>query len=170
MARIKSAIKKNKQIEKRTLQNKSVKSSVSTAMKKFKTAVNANNVEEADKLLSAAFKAIDSACSGGIIHKNNAARKKAGLAKLLNDLKTGKLLIAAKVDSKTKMAEKRAKMAEERAAIIKANTEAREKRAADKVEAEKNAKKKPAKKVEEKPAEKAPAKPKAAKAKKTDAE
>ena len=66
MANIKSAKKRIKVTEKKTLRNKMIKSALKTAIKKFEVAVAAKNVEEAK------------------VHKNMAARKKSRLAAKLN--------------------------------------------------------------------------------------
>ena len=50
MANIKSAQKRIKVTEKKTLQNKMVKSALKTAIKKFEAAVAAKNAEEAKAL------------------------------------------------------------------------------------------------------------------------
>lgn len=84
MPNIKSAIKRVKVIEKKTMRNNMVKSSYKTAIKKFEQAIDAGNVEEAKTLFSEATKKIDQACTKGVIVKNNAARKKSKLAKKLN--------------------------------------------------------------------------------------
>ena len=84
MANIKSAMKRIKVIEKKTLRNKIVKTSVKTAVKKFESAVAAGNLDEAKTLLSAAVCEIDKAASKGIIHKNAASRKKSRLSIALN--------------------------------------------------------------------------------------
>ena len=87
MPNIKSAIKRTRVIEKKTLRNNMIKSGYRTAVKKFEQAVEAKNVEEATKLLQEATKKIDQACTKGVIVKNTAARKKSNLAKKLNALK-----------------------------------------------------------------------------------
>jgi small subunit ribosomal protein S20 len=84
LANIKSAKKRIKVIEKKTLRNKIIKSSTKTAMKKVLTAINAGQKEEAKAALVNAAKLIDKACTKGVYHKNNAARKKSRLAKLVN--------------------------------------------------------------------------------------
>lgn len=109
MANIKSSKKRVKVIAKKTLENKSKRTQVSTIIKKFKSAILSNNAVEAEALLPEVYSVIDSAASDGILHKNNAANKKSALAKTLSDLKSGKLVIAAKVDNKTRIAEKRAR-------------------------------------------------------------
>ena len=83
MPNIKSAKKRVSIIEKKTLQNKRVKSELKTVLKKANAALtaNADNKEDAVKL---AVKKVDQACAKGILHKNNAARKKSQLMRLLN--------------------------------------------------------------------------------------
>ena len=80
---IKSAKKRVLVTEKKTLQNKAIKSALKTQIKKFLAAVNAGDKELANKLYPETVSAIDSAASKGILHKNNAANKKAKLAKKL---------------------------------------------------------------------------------------
>ena len=84
MPNIKFAKKRVLVIEKKTAVNKAVKSALKTQIKKFLAAVTAGNKEEATKLYPETVSAIDSAASKGILHKNNAANKKAKLAKKLN--------------------------------------------------------------------------------------
>lgn len=84
MPNIKSAKKRVKVIEKKTLRNNMIKSGYKTAVRKFEEAINAGNMEEAKTLLSEATKKIDQACSKGVIVKNTAARKKSSLSKKLN--------------------------------------------------------------------------------------
>jgi len=84
MPNIKSAKKRVKIIEKKTLQNSMIKSAYKSAIKKFESSLEAGNIEEAKSLFSEATKKIDQACSKGVIVKNTAARKKSSLAKKLN--------------------------------------------------------------------------------------
>ena len=84
MPNIKSAKKRVKIIEKKTLRNNMIKSAYKTAVKKFEQAVKAGNIDEAKVLFSEATKKIDQACSKGVIVKNTAARKKSNLSKKLN--------------------------------------------------------------------------------------
>ena len=84
MPNIKSAKKRVKIIEKKTLRNNMIKSEYKTAVKRFEEALNNNNVEEATKLFSEATKKIDQACTKGVIVKNTAARKKSSMSKKLN--------------------------------------------------------------------------------------
>jgi small subunit ribosomal protein S20 len=63
VANIKSQIKRNKQNEKRRLRNKAVKSSLKTAIRKFREAADQGNVEEAVLLMRAASRQLDKAAS-----------------------------------------------------------------------------------------------------------
>ncbi len=83
MPNIKSAEKRVLVTEKKTLENKVVKSALKTQIKKFLAAVAAGEKEKAAALYSETVSAIDSAVTKGILHKNNAANKKAKLAKKL---------------------------------------------------------------------------------------
>ena len=86
MPNIKSAKKRAKIIEKKTLENNMIKTAYKTAVKKFEEAVASGNVEEAKALLSEATKKIDQACTKGVIVKNTASRKKSSLSKKLNTI------------------------------------------------------------------------------------
>lgn len=83
MPHYKSAFKRLRQQEKRRLYNKANRSKMRTFIKKVKTA---QNREEALLRLNEAFSVIDKMAKKGIIHKNNAARKKARLAQFVNKL------------------------------------------------------------------------------------
>ncbi len=84
MPNIKSAKKRVKVIEKKTLRNNRIKSGYKSAVRKFEEAIVAGNIEEAKILFSEATKKIDQACTKGVIVKNTAARKKSSLSKKLN--------------------------------------------------------------------------------------
>lgn len=86
MANIKSAKKRIKVIETKTLRNKIVKSALKTTIKKFETAIAEGNAETSTAAYTNATKALDMAASKGIIHKNKAARTKSRLAAKLNAL------------------------------------------------------------------------------------
>ena len=81
MPNIKSAKKRVLVNDKKTEQNKNIRSAVKTAIKKVDLLVKENKAEEAKIALNDAFAIIDSACSKNIYHKNNASNKKAKLAK-----------------------------------------------------------------------------------------
>jgi small subunit ribosomal protein S20 len=80
---IKSAKKRVLVTEKKAEQNKAIKSALKTQIKKFLAAVNAGDKELANSLYPDTVSAIDGAVTKGILHKNNAANKKAKLAKKL---------------------------------------------------------------------------------------
>ena len=84
MPNIKSAKKRVKIIEKKTLTNNMIKTGYKSAVKKFEEAIAAGDLEEAKTLFSEATKKIDQACTKGVIVKNTAARKKSSLSKKLN--------------------------------------------------------------------------------------
>lgn len=80
MPNIKSAKKRVKVIEKKTLINLSHKTALKTAIKKFEKAAQNGDKENVQALFNDAVKKLDKAVSQGILHKNNAARKKSQLA------------------------------------------------------------------------------------------
>ncbi|MEV0620862.1 30S ribosomal protein S20 [Nonomuraea sp. NPDC050404] len=81
MANIKSQIKRNKQNEKARLRNKAVKSSLKTAVRKFREAAEQGDVAQATALQQVAARQLDKAVSKGVIHKNQAANRKSAIAK-----------------------------------------------------------------------------------------
>ena len=81
MANIKSAIKRNRQNEKRALGNKAVRSRMRTYTKK---ALDSAGTESGPEDLRLAIKHIDKAATKGVIHKNTASRKKSRLTKAVN--------------------------------------------------------------------------------------
>ena len=86
MANIKSQEKRNRTNERRRLRNKSVKSSLHTAVRGFREAIEAGDKDKATDLLVATSRKLDKAVSKGVIHKNQAANRKSGLAAALNNL------------------------------------------------------------------------------------
>ncbi len=80
MANIKSQIKRIKQNEKRRQRNRSVKSSLKTAIRKFREAADSGDRQTATVAMRAASRALDKAASKGVIHKNQAANKKSAMA------------------------------------------------------------------------------------------
>ena len=83
MANIKSQIKRNRQNEARRLRNKAVRSEMKTRTKSALAAVGSEDEEAAIKL---AMKRIDKSAALGVIHKNQAANRKARLMRRLNAL------------------------------------------------------------------------------------
>jgi small subunit ribosomal protein S20 len=85
VANIKSQIKRNRQNEIRRVRNKAVKSEIKTRVKVAVTAAE-SGAETAPADLKTAIKRLDKAASKGIIHKNQAARRKSRLMKRLAGL------------------------------------------------------------------------------------
>lgn len=81
MANIKSQIKRVKTNEKSYLRNKSVSSSIKTAIRKFRDAVAKGDAAATTTELRAASKALDVAVAKGVVHRNTAANKKSSMAK-----------------------------------------------------------------------------------------
>lgn len=75
LATHKSAIKRQKQAERKHEINKSVKSTLRTLAKKVEQAVAAKNTDAAKEAMAKAMKAYDKAASAGIVHKNLASRR-----------------------------------------------------------------------------------------------
>ena len=83
MPNIKSAKKRVLVTEAKNARNKAAKSALKTSIKKANAAIDANAADKAE-LVKVAVKKIDQAAAKGLIHKNNAAHKKAALAIRLN--------------------------------------------------------------------------------------
>jgi len=86
VANIKSQEKRNRTNERRRLRNKSVKSSLHTAIRRFREAAESGDKDKATELLASTNRKLDKAASKGVIHKNQAANKKSALALTLNKL------------------------------------------------------------------------------------
>ncbi len=86
MANIKSQIKRIKTNEKARLRNKSVKSSLKTAIRKYREAADAGDAAAATTLMRDASQALDKAASKGVIHANQAANRKSAMAKRVAQL------------------------------------------------------------------------------------
>ena len=84
MANIKSAKKRVLVNQSKAARNKSRNSAMKTAIKKAHVAAETNAADK-EAVVRAAIKKVDQACAKNLIHKNNAARKKSALAKLLAD-------------------------------------------------------------------------------------
>jgi small subunit ribosomal protein S20 len=86
VANIKSQIKRNKQNEKAHQRNKAVKSALKTSVRQFREAADAGDAERAEQALRAAYVKLDKAASKGVIHKNQAANRKAAIAKRAQEI------------------------------------------------------------------------------------
>jgi small subunit ribosomal protein S20 len=86
VANIKSQIKRIKTNEKARLRNKSVKSSLKTAVRRFREAAESGDRETTLTAMTAASRELDKAASKGVIHANQAANKKSAMAKKANSI------------------------------------------------------------------------------------
>ena len=84
MPNIKSAKKRVLVTETKTLRNKSVKTAMKTALKKFDAAIEEGNKEAVQAAFQNAVKVVDQTAAKGVIKANTANRKKSQLAKKLN--------------------------------------------------------------------------------------
>ena len=83
MANIKSAKKRINTIQRRREENRYVKATISTMIKNFRKLIEEGKIEEAEKYSKEVYSYVDSACSKGVIHRNNASRKIGRLAEAL---------------------------------------------------------------------------------------
>ena len=83
MPNIKSAKKRVLVNKTKAARNKSANSALKTALKKANVAIETNAADK-DAVVKAAMITVDKAVAKGLIHKNNAARKKSALATKLN--------------------------------------------------------------------------------------
>ena len=83
MANIKSAIKRNRQNKKRREHNRIFRGAARTMVKKARQAIEAEDLDAAREATMAAVSALDKAAEKGILHKNNASRRKSRLMKKL---------------------------------------------------------------------------------------
>jgi small subunit ribosomal protein S20 len=86
VANIKSQIKRNRTNEKARLRNKSVKSSLKTAIRRFREAADAGDRDAAVTAMRTASQQLDKAASKGVIHGRQAANKKSAMAQRANSL------------------------------------------------------------------------------------
>ena len=84
MANIKSQKKRVLTNAKATVRNKSVRSGVRTSVRKVHEAIEAGDKAQATILMQAANRELDRAASKGVIHANQAANRKSGLASAVN--------------------------------------------------------------------------------------
>jgi small subunit ribosomal protein S20 len=86
VANIKSQIKRIRTNEKARQRNVAVRSALKTTVRRFRTAADSGDAAAATAALEAASKALDKAASKGVIHKNQAANRKSGMAKQVASL------------------------------------------------------------------------------------
>ena len=148
MANIKSAKKRINVINRRREENKYVKATLSTQVKKFRKMLEEGKIAEAEAFSKEVYSYIDSACSKGVIHKNAASRKVGRLAAALYAAKASAPVETkpAKVEKKeTKVEEKTEEKPVKKTAAKKATT----KKTEEKTEEKKTTKKTTTKKVSE---------------------
>lgn len=90
MANIKSAIKRNRQNEKHRDRNKLYRGSARTLVRKANLAIQSGDVEKARMATKEAASSLDKAAEKGVIHKNNAARRKGAIMSKLAALESKK--------------------------------------------------------------------------------
>ena len=103
MANIKSAKKRISTIERRRDENRFVKATMSTQIKKLRKLVEEGKIAEAEKFSKEVYAYIDSACSKGVIHKNAASRKVGRLAALIFKAKSTTPVKEEKVEAKVEV-------------------------------------------------------------------
>lgn len=86
MANIKSQIKRNRQNEKQRVRNRVYRGSARTAVRNARLVIETGETEQAQEAILVAVKALDKAAAKGVIHKNNAARRKSRLMAQLNSM------------------------------------------------------------------------------------
>jgi len=90
VANIKSQIKRNRQNDKRRLRNRVYRGTARIAVKNARTAIDSSAPESNVALLSA-ISALDKAAEQGVIHRNNAARRKSRLVKAFAKMEPAKV-------------------------------------------------------------------------------
>ena len=86
MANIKSQIKRNKQSQAARLRNRVYRGSARTFLRKALSAIRTEDAEKSQVEVLNAIRALDKAAAKGVIHKNNAARRKSRLMARFNSL------------------------------------------------------------------------------------
>ena len=88
MANIKSALKRIRSSERKRTRNKPVRTALKTYVRSAQAEIAAHNTDDAAAAVVHAISALDKAASKGIIHKNQAARRKARLMARFNKIGT----------------------------------------------------------------------------------
>jgi small subunit ribosomal protein S20 len=88
LANSRSALKRIRQNEKRREKNRIFRGRARTYVKKARLAIDAGTVEEARSATMEAVSALDKAAEKGVLHKNNASRRKGRLMKQLAQLES----------------------------------------------------------------------------------
>jgi small subunit ribosomal protein S20 len=121
VANIKSQIKRNRQNDKRRLRNRVYRGTARITVKGARTAIEAGAPESKAELTSA-ISALDKAVEQGVLHKNNAARRKSRLMKAFNKMEPVK--VEAQVAAMEPVAEPEPKKAGLRRRTVKTEPKA----------------------------------------------
>jgi small subunit ribosomal protein S20 len=84
MANLKSSKKDIRRIEKRRARNQATRTALKTYVKKTRKSAETGDKAVVSEALSKALRAFDKAVQKGVIHKNQAARRKSRVAKAAN--------------------------------------------------------------------------------------
>jgi small subunit ribosomal protein S20 len=109
LANIKSQIKRNKQNEKRRLRNRMYRGSTRAAVRDARSAIEAGDANESRTAVLDAISALDKAAAKGVIHKNNAARRKSRLMKHLASFDVDVQFAKSEEEAPKKAASKKSK-------------------------------------------------------------
>jgi small subunit ribosomal protein S20 len=105
LANIKSQIKRNRQNDKRRLRNRVYRGQARTAIKDARVVIESQDAEAAKKALLEAIRTLDKAAEQGVLHKNNAARRKSRLMKQFNKMEPAQAPVAEAVEETVPAAE-----------------------------------------------------------------
>ena len=86
MANTRSALKRIRSTARKTARNRAIRSATRTFVKKARLLIAAGNKQEAEAAVKRAISALDRAVTKGVLHRNNAARRKSRLVKRLQSL------------------------------------------------------------------------------------
>ena len=87
LANLKSAIKRVRSSRRKEIRNQVVRSTARTYVKRARRLIDERNLGEAEIVVQQAVSALDKAAQKGVIHRNNAARRKSRLIKSYNQAK-----------------------------------------------------------------------------------
>ncbi len=90
MANIKSALKRIRSSERKRVRNKPIRTALKTYVRSAQAQISANDEDAAASAVVHAISALDKAANKGIIHRNQAARRKARIMARFNKIGTGK--------------------------------------------------------------------------------
>lgn len=145
MPNIKSAQKRVRVTEKKRLRNRPIRTLCKTNITKAERLIFMGELKAAEEAVAVAITSLDKAAEKGIIHPNNAARRKSRLMKKLNQLQAQ---APAPAETKPKAAKAKPKAVKAKAKAVKAKAKATKAKAKTKAKA---AKAKPEKTEEEPP-------------------